>query len=392
MTHPVAPPGWPPAHVRGRRAILLAGGEIAPASFVRSIVTDDDLLIAANGGSRQAVAAGLVPHLLVGDLDSITRAEAASWPARTVRWQHAPDKDWSDLELALHAALAAQAREAVVIGALGGRLDHLLVNIGLLHQAHHHELPMRFVSADAEAFMVTDTVHCAWPLGRLVTVLALTPEVHGLVLEGLAWPVHGDTLQWGSSRGLSNVVASDPVRITVTGGRLLVVAGAVSTRVDVTRTYLEMRSRPDAGEEAAVERVQACPPSFYRYLYAEAGRDYHWVDRLHWTDEQILAHLETVSVYVLHQGGAPAGWFELTRSGTETEISYFGLLPGYLGRGLGRRMLNAAIARAWDDSVERVWLHTCTLDGPAALPNYRKRGFQPYKQEIYTVDLAHVVR
>ena len=69
------------------------------------------------------------------------------------------------------------------------------------------------------------------------------------------------------------------------------------------------------------------------------------------------------------------------------EIAYFGILPDFRRRGLGKHLLTAAVTQAWHAGAQRVWLHTCTLDDPAALPNYRARGFTPYKEESYTVDL-----
>jgi GNAT superfamily N-acetyltransferase len=164
-------------------------------------------------------------------------------------------------------------------------------------------------------------------------------------------------------------------------------------QMDVTRTYLEM-THPDqlravpVAPPARVECAEPCPLSFYRYLYREVGRNYRWTDRLAWTDEQIRAHLATpgVSVWVMYVGGSPAGYFELNATGDRsTEIAYFGLLPEFIGRGLGKQLLTAAVERAWETGAARVWLHTCTLDDPAALPNYLKRGFSPYKNERYTV-------
>jgi GNAT superfamily N-acetyltransferase len=170
--------------------------------------------------------------------------------------------------------------------------------------------------------------------------------------------------------------------------------------VRVTRTYLQMlspdalRSRPEGTHaddaHARFERVLECPVSFYRYLYAEVGRRHHWVDRLTWSDEQIAARLEDprVSIWVIYVDGAPAGYTELERHADESmEIAYFGLLPEFLRRGLGKLMLTAAVDRAWEQGVSRVWLHTCTLDDPAAMPNYIKRGFTPYKEEQYTVEV-----
>ncbi len=167
-------------------------------------------------------------------------------------------------------------------------------------------------------------------------------------------------------------------------------------RVQVERTYLELRERsplppalrPDP--RARVERMTDCPVSFFRYLYAEVGRAYHWHDRLAWTDQQHLARLRdpSVSVHLLTLAGTPAGYFELQRHGDgSVEIAYFGLLPEFQGRGLGKYLLDEAVAAAWALGASRVWLHTCSLDAPAALPNYRTRGFSPYKRETYEDEL-----
>jgi GNAT superfamily N-acetyltransferase len=119
------------------------------------------------------------------------------------------------------------------------------------------------------------------------------------------------------------------------------------------------------------------------------GREYHWFDRRDWTDEQIERHLakDEISIWVMRQGKTPAGFFELVRQeGGSIEIGYLGLLPDYIGRGLGKFMLTEAVRSAWNLGANRVWLHTCTLDHPSALPNYLKRGFKQFKQERYTVE------
>lgn len=165
----------------------------------------------------------------------------------------------------------------------------------------------------------------------------------------------------------------------------------------VTRTYLEMRSAGELtparepGPGSRVERVGGCPPSFFRYLYTEVGRAYHWTDRVGWTDDEIAAYLAdgSVTVHVLYVEHAPAGYYELRRHHDgSVEIAYFGLLPEYTGRGFGGWLLTRAVRDAWGGGAMRVWLHTCTLDHASALPNYRKRGFVPYKTETYEVDAA----
>lgn len=167
-------------------------------------------------------------------------------------------------------------------------------------------------------------------------------------------------------------------------------------RVEVTRTYLELlrpadlAAAPSADPRLRLERVEECPASFHRYLYAEVGRAYHWVDRRGWTDQQILAYLAspTVSLWVLYFSGAPAGYFELMRhEDGSVEIAYFGLLPEFTRRGFGKHLLTEAVKQAWAQGARRVWLHTCTLDDPAALPNYVARGFRPFKTEGYVTEV-----
>lgn len=144
------------------------------------------------------------------------------------------------------------------------------------------------------------------------------------------------------------------------------------------------------GLTGRVEQVHGCPVSFHRFLYREVGRNYHWRDRLTWTDDQVRRYLAdpAVTLHVLYVQGSPAGYFELRMEPDgSVEIAYFGLLPEFIGRGLGKGLLSEAVTSAWARGARRVWLHTCTLDDPAALPNYLKRGFKPFKDERYQTTL-----
>jgi GNAT superfamily N-acetyltransferase len=160
------------------------------------------------------------------------------------------------------------------------------------------------------------------------------------------------------------------------------------------RTYLEMTDRAELSPAEAppgdvtLERRDQCPPALWRRLYSEVGRDYHWVDRLAWTDDEIVRYLADprLELWILSEGGEPAGYFELrTENDGAVEIAYFGLMPHAVGRGLGRFMLTRAVERAWDRGATRVWLHTSSLDHSSALSNYLARGFSIWKQETYEV-------
>ena len=168
-------------------------------------------------------------------------------------------------------------------------------------------------------------------------------------------------------------------------------------QVAVVRTYLEMDAPDRLMGRASlppgfVVRQEPCDPDLYRELYEGVGSDYYWRDRRTWSDEQLRAHLgrPDIAIWVLRQGATPLGFYELARHDDGSiEIAYFGLMPGGIGHGLGRALLTAAVDAAWRSVPRptRVWLHTCTLDHPAALANYLARGFQVTRTERYTVDL-----
>ena len=168
--------------------------------------------------------------------------------------------------------------------------------------------------------------------------------------------------------------------------------------VTVTTTYLHIPSRahfrPVLIDDPHVQAIQAhkATADFYRFLYGSVGRDYHWIDRLAWSDAQLEAHLArpTTTLLVLYVRGVPAGYVELDTASSEpgTEVAYFGLISLFHGRGLGKHLLSLGVQRAFDDGARRVWVHTCSLDGTHALANYRARGFIPYHTTKHEQTLA----
>jgi GNAT superfamily N-acetyltransferase len=168
------------------------------------------------------------------------------------------------------------------------------------------------------------------------------------------------------------------------------------SRVDVTRTHLELRGRaalrpvPAPASDAVVRQLQPIAAGEYRALYTLVGERWYWRDRLVWTDVELDAYLGSpdVHVYLLSVAGDTAGYFELQRhqSGT-VEVMYFGLVPPFIGRGLGGWLLTRATEEAFALGASRVILNTCTLDAPQALPNYLARGFTIVREERYPVDL-----
>ena len=151
------------------------------------------------------------------------------------------------------------------------------------------------------------------------------------------------------------------------------------------KTYdLEMVQPPTViltapASAVTVERIPQPSVEFYRWLYESAGKDWRWVDRKIMSTDALQAIIQNpqVEVYVLHHGGKPAGYVELDRRfGSEIEISYFGIFPEWTGQRLGTFLLNWALHRAWSYQPNRVWLHTCEWDHPAALHTYLRAGLR----------------
>ncbi len=155
----------------------------------------------------------------------------------------------------------------------------------------------------------------------------------------------------------------------------------------VKTTYLEMRSASEAASfggprRLQVRRAEVPCPELNRFLYSAVGSDWWWYERLSWSRAKWLEVLDRpeFETWVAYFSGTPAGYFELDgQEGGELELVYFGLLPTFIGRGLGSELLATAIERAWQRETKRFWLHTCDLDHPRALHNYQSHGFKPYK-------------
>jgi GNAT superfamily N-acetyltransferase len=163
--------------------------------------------------------------------------------------------------------------------------------------------------------------------------------------------------------------------------------------LDVTTTYLEMTSKDELKPKYAtlpveIKQVEITLPEFNHFLYATVGRDWYWYDRLEWSYAQWQSWVERpeLQTWVLYLQGTPAGYFELEKqnddvNNNDVNIAYFGLLPQFIGKGLGGYFLGAAVEKAWAFGAERVTLNTCTLDHESALNNYQSRGFKIYKQK-----------
>jgi thiamine pyrophosphokinase len=192
-----------------------------------------DLVIAADGGARHAGPLGLRIDRWVGDGDSIDAADLAALARAGVAVDRSPtDKDASDAELAVDAAVAAGARAITVLGALGGlRIDHALANLSLLQDPALAGVPVQlYDERGARLSLLTAPSEGRFRgrSGDLVTLLPIGGPAEGVTTEGLRYPLRGETLKLGRSRGLSNVRTAPEARVSLRSGRLLVIETPVT--------------------------------------------------------------------------------------------------------------------------------------------------------------------
>jgi thiamine pyrophosphokinase len=206
------------------RTVVVAHGDVAPED--RGEVVGADTVIAADGGAVALERWGITPHLVVGDLDSLGFEKADELGRRGTKVIPFPaEKDQSDLELAVRYALETGADDVVLVGVFGGRIDHLLANATLLADPAYRGRGVRAVHGGTHVRTVYagEQVSIASPVGTTVTLLPVRGDATGVRTRGLRYPLTAETLHFGRSRGLSNVVSSHPASVSIEQGELLLI-------------------------------------------------------------------------------------------------------------------------------------------------------------------------
>jgi len=212
------------------RTVIIAGGQAAADEICRQWADEADLIIGADGGAAKALACGLRPDLVIGDMDSLHLEDRARLEALGCRFVvHPRAKDETDLELALSYAVQQGTREIVILGALGGRLDHALANLLLLALSQLAGCAVWIIGDGEKAFLLRagEQVVLRGMPGDLVSLLPLGGDAGGVTATGLAWALQGDTLRFASSRGVSNEMTGTEARVELAEGKLWIVHSIV---------------------------------------------------------------------------------------------------------------------------------------------------------------------
>ncbi len=210
------------------KAVVVAHGDVFAED--RSVLAGADLVVAADGGAMALERWGVVPQVLVGDMDSVGVERANALAKSGVRIIRMPrEKDESDLELAVEHAIGAGADEITLLGLFGGaRLDYTIANALLLADARYRGRVMRAVAGPARlrALHVGETALLTGAVGELVTLLPVGADAEGIRTVGLRYALRGEALRLGRSRGVSNVIAALPASVTLDAGALLIIETA----------------------------------------------------------------------------------------------------------------------------------------------------------------------
>jgi len=160
-------------------------------------------------------------------------------------------------------------------------------------------------------------------------------------------------------------------------------------KIAMVVTHLEMTSRPTRRDDPpgawTLRRIEEPDLAWYRRLFRQIGEEWLWNSRLQMSDAELgsIIHSPAVEVYSLMHEGRDEGLLELDfRTAPDCEIAFFGVAPLLIGTGAGRWLMNRALERAWSQPIQRLWLHTCSLDHPGALAFYQRSGFRPFRREV----------
>ncbi len=204
------------------KALVVGSGNSPSHKLLKERYAWADLVIAADGGALYLAESNLIPHVLLGDFDSISGPVLEKMQQQSEVISFPTHKDYTDMELAINLAVERGAKELVLLGACGSRLDHTMGNVFLLHSLLEKDIQACVEDDHNQIYLIKDALTIKKQENRKVSLLPLSPRVEGLTTKGLAYPLCEDTLKIGINRGISNEFNDDFATISIKKGLLLV--------------------------------------------------------------------------------------------------------------------------------------------------------------------------
>ncbi|MCD4722463.1 MAG: thiamine diphosphokinase [Desulfobacula sp.] len=205
------------------KCVIIANGDLEYTKDIHRVLKDAQLIISADGGARHLRALNILPHIMIGDFDSISPADKLFFKEKQVRiLTFSSRKNHTDSELCVSWALENNATDITLLGVTGTRLDHTLANIFLLKKLARLHIPARIINKNNEIHIVTDFIEIKGQPGNFLSIIPVTEKVTGITLKGLEYPLVNATIEMGSSLGVSNSFKEAVASVSIEKGILIV--------------------------------------------------------------------------------------------------------------------------------------------------------------------------
>ena len=205
------------------RCVIISNGELNNYKRAALEIRDDDYIVCADGGLKHAVQMALTPHVLIGDLDSVSDDDLSYLDDKSLKVLKYPaEKDETDTEIAIIHCLTFKPDEIVLMGVLGGRLDHTFANLGLLKELYEKGVYSWIHSDLNDIYMTDDFIEINGEPGDEISVMPISDVVEGITLTGLRYPLENRTLRFGAPIGVSNVFIGTRATIKVNKGYVMI--------------------------------------------------------------------------------------------------------------------------------------------------------------------------
>ncbi|MFA6081380.1 MAG: thiamine diphosphokinase [Patescibacteria group bacterium] len=211
-----------------KRAIIFVNGNLSDLGQAKKIINKEDCLIAADGGVKRILELELTPHIVIGDFDSISNSlykkltkickEQKSLFPTMIKYPRKKDK--TDFELAIDYCLKNKFKKIIIFGILGDRIDHMMANIFLIAkiQTQNPKIQIKIIEGSKEIFILNKEIVILGKIGDEVSIIPISEKIKGIVTDGLEYQLKNDSLLFGSTRGVSNVMNKAKIKINVSEG------------------------------------------------------------------------------------------------------------------------------------------------------------------------------
>lgn len=210
--------------MKSKRVVIISNGEVKNREFFKKLIKKSDYIIAVNGGSKHAKNFGLIPDLIIGDLDSISKEDYVYFQSKGSTFlRYDPIKNKTDVHLAIEHVIKSEFKEILLICVFGDRIDHIIANIFLLLKVVEAGIKIKIIDEFNEIILIQNFGKIKGNIGDTVSLIPLTETVTGIQLTGLKYIPKDGTLKMNDTLGISNILTKKVATIQINNGKLLVI-------------------------------------------------------------------------------------------------------------------------------------------------------------------------